>query len=154
MELSDGVTVRLRFSKGQDGQLLTEYRISSRWKLPSPIKKLLEGVERVFEYFDTRKHHEIPFTGAARHLLLGCQLEQNLKGDACGKVGDMIGEAQHGQAAGQIGIYSALLAILRWAATPVTVAPAEIEIAEKESDSKKTEMSHVLKNQSCWNGDP
>jgi hypothetical protein len=51
VELRDGVTVRLRFSQDEAGELHTEYRISSRWKLPSPIKKLLDAVVRVVMYF-------------------------------------------------------------------------------------------------------
>ena len=131
VELRDGVTVRLRFSS-VDGVLRTEYRISSRWKLPSPIQKLLQVVERVFKYLEEKQHHVIPFAEAAREHLLGCQLEQSLLGDDCNKAGDTIGEAQHGQAAGQIGIYSALLAVLQWGATPADAAPADINIEEKD----------------------
>lgn len=132
VQLSDGVEVRIRFSRDEAGTMHTEYRISSRWKLPSPMKKLLEAVERVFDFFKDRQYHTIPFKEAAQHILLGCQLEQNLLGDACQKVGDSIGEAQHGQAAGQIGIYAGLLSILRWAATPAGVAPDDIIIEVKD----------------------
>ena len=132
VELRDGVIVRLRFSVDEEATMHTEYRISSRWSLPSPIKKLLEAVERVFRYFENKPHHVIPFDEAARQHLLGCQLEQSLLVDDSCKVGDTIGEAQHGQAAGQIGIYGALLAILRWAATPSAAAPAEIRVAMKD----------------------
>jgi hypothetical protein len=119
IDLRDGVTVRLRFSRDADGQNVTEYRISSRWKLPSPIGKLLEVVERIFKFFEHKKHYVIPFEEDARHHLLGCQLEQSLLADDCGKEGDSVGEAQHGQASAQIGIYSGLLGLLRWASTPI-----------------------------------
>ena len=132
VHLRDGVSVRIRFCKDRAGQLRTEYRISSRWQLPSPIQKLLDAVDRVFAYFKGRQHHEIPFAEEARHYLLGCQLEQNLLGDDAQKVGDTIGAAQHGQAAGQIGIYSGMLAVLRWAATPAPQAPASIQIDLKD----------------------
>lgn len=61
VELRDGVTVRLRFSTDPDGVLCTEYRISSRWKLPSPIKRLLDAVTQVFDYFKDKPHHVVPF---------------------------------------------------------------------------------------------
>ena len=54
-----------------------------------------------------------PLHEDARQQLLGCQLEQSLLAEDCGRVGDSVGEAQHGQAAGHIGIFLALLAILR-----------------------------------------
>ena len=132
VELRDGVTVHLRFCRDTGGVLHTEYRISCRWKLPSPIEKLLAGVRRVFDFFKGRKHHVIPFSDQAKDHLLGCQLEQNLLGDDCNKVGDMVGETQHGQAAGHIGIYSALLCVLRWAATPSAQAAANIQIEMKD----------------------
>ena len=140
VHLRDGVAVRIRFSKDPAGKLRTEYRISSRWQLPSPIQKLLEAVDRVFIYFKDRQHHEIPFAEEARQYLLGCQLEQNLLGDDAQKVGDTIGAAQHGQAAGQIGIYSGILAVLRWAATPPPQAPSSIQIDLKDSPPKRRRM--------------
>ena len=68
---------------------------------------------------------------AAKLHLLGCQLEQSLLGDDAQRAGDSVGEAQHGQAAGQIGIYSGLLAILCWAAErpPLPEAPPLAEPA-------------------------
>ena len=55
------------------------------------------------------------FTEDARHQLLRCQPEQSLLAEDCGRVGDSVCEAHHGQAAGHIGIFSALLAILHLA---------------------------------------
>ena len=59
VDLRDGVTVRLRFSKDGSGQLHTEYRISARWALPSPMQKLLDAADHVFKYFETRQHEEV-----------------------------------------------------------------------------------------------
>ena len=78
--------------------MTTEYRISARWMLP--MKSLLDSVDRVFDYFKKERYLEIPFTEDAQHQLLGCQLEQSLQVEDCGRDGDSVGEAQHGQAAG------------------------------------------------------
>ena len=80
--------------------MTTEYRISARWKLPSPMKSLLNSVDRVFDHVGKVGCLEIPLTEDARHQLLGCQLEQSLLAEDCGRVG------------GHIGIFSALLAVL------------------------------------------
>ena len=66
---------------------------SSRWSSPSPTRSLLDVVARVFAYFRRSMHQDNPFT-------------QSLFGDDCGGIGDTTGEAQHGQASGQILISS------------------------------------------------
>ena len=98
VELRNGVILRLRFRQKEMGEMTTEYRISARWMLP--MKSLLDSVDRVVDYFKMERYLEIPFTEDARHQLLGCQLEQSLQVEDCGRVGDSIGEAQHVQAAG------------------------------------------------------
>ena len=67
-------------------------------------------VAKVFRHFETKKNQVIPLKDDARKHLLGCQLEHSFLGDDCGKVGDSVGEAQHGQASAQIGA----LTIFRW----------------------------------------
>ena len=87
---------------------------------------------RFLDYLTKERYLEIPFTEDAKHQLLGCQLEQSLQVEDCGREGDSVGEAQHGQAAGLIGIFSALLAILRWAATPPNQAADTIPIENQD----------------------
>ena len=65
----------------QEGDMITEYRISSRWRLQSPMQALLDAVVRAFTYPKRVKHQGIPLTETSRHHLLGCQLEQSLLGD-------------------------------------------------------------------------
>ena len=132
VDLRDGTTLRIRFRSVANDPVLTEYRISSRWSLPSPIAPLLAAVDRTMDYFKDKPHHTIPFEEAARHLLLGCQLEQSLKATDAQSQCDSIGEAQHGQASGQIGIYAALLSVLNWAVLPTEKAPREIRIAQND----------------------
>ena len=43
VELRNGVMLRLRFHQKETGEMTTEYRISARWKLPSPTKSLLDS---------------------------------------------------------------------------------------------------------------
>ena len=65
--------------------------------------------------------------------MLGCQLEQSLLAEKCGRVSDSVGEAQHGQAAEHFGIFSALLAILCWAAaTPPNQVADTIQIKNQD----------------------
>lgn len=113
----------------------TQYRISSRWALPSPLPSVLDGVKRVLKYFASRPHHTIVFTPEARELLLGMQLAQSL--DACRAAGqsDSAGEAQHSAASGQIGVWAALVCILRWAAEVhapedvMKIIPEDVELS-------------------------
>ena len=108
--LLDGVELRLRYIKVND-VLHTHYRISGRWALPSAHDALVTGVRRVVQFFQSKPHHLIPFEPSARELLLGAQLEQSLLASASrGEEG--AGEAQHGAAAGQIGVWAALVRIL------------------------------------------
>ena len=86
----------------------------------------------MFDYFKLERHLEIPFNEDTRHQFLGCQLEQFLLAEDCGRVGDSVGEAQHGQTAGHIGIFSASLPILRWAATPPHQAADTIQIENQD----------------------
>lgn len=113
-QLPDGVELRLRYVT-DNGALKTQYRISGRWALPSAHEALVAGVRRVVRFFRDRPHHTIPFEPAARELLLGAQLEQSLLAGSC-RGDDGAGEAQHGAAAGQIGVWAALASMLRLAA--------------------------------------
>ena len=88
VELRKSVILRFRFRQKETGGMTTEYRMSARWKVPSPMKSLLYSVDRVFGYFKREMYLEIPFTEDARHQLLGCQLEQSLLAEDCGPVGD------------------------------------------------------------------
>ena len=136
--LRDGTTLRIRYVKKR-GALVTEYRISSRWSVPPPLPRLTQAVRKVMEYFKTRRHITIPFSEAARHDLLGAQLEQSLACTDASALGDSVAEAQHGAAAGQIGIWAALVAIVRWAAAEN--GPAEIEVTEADVESFRSASS-------------
>ena len=68
------------------------------------MKPLFDSVKRVFDHFKKGEYLEIPFTEDARHQLPGCRFEQSLLAEDRGQVGDSVGEAQHGQADGHIGI--------------------------------------------------
>ena len=134
--LPDGVELRLRYIVDDCGVMQTQYRISSRWQLPSPYNDLVSGVKRVINFFVDRPHLNIPFEPPARQLLLGAQLEQGLLVSACrGEEG--AGEAQHGAAAGQIGVWAALARILRMAAgeepagTGLAISEEDVELSRR-----------------------
>ena len=95
---------------------------------------------------------DIPVSEPAHHHLLGCRLEQSLIGDDCGKFGDTTGEAQHGRASGQMGIYSGILAVLRWAATQPAQTPETIQIEMKDVELAEiiTNVSLRLKKEIRW----
>ena len=62
-------------------------------------------------------------------------------GDDCNKAGGTAGEAQHGQAAGQTGIYAGFMAILRWVATlPAPAAAAQMPICIEVKDVELAEV--------------
>eukprot|EP00959_Pyramimonas_sp_CCMP1952_P462289 9483000-Pyramimonas_sp.AAC.1 len=111
----------------------TQCRISARWMLPSPYTALVPGVRRVIGYFKNRPHFAIPFDPAAREHLLGAQLEQSLLASAS-RGEDGPGEAQHGAAAGQIGVWAGLVRILRVAAADSDPAEDSIKIDTEDVD--------------------
>jgi hypothetical protein len=123
--LRDGVSVRIRYV-AKDGSLSTQYRISSRWRLPPPLIPLVRGTRQVVKFFETHPHMTIPFTEVARQNLMGAQLEQSLLASDANAIGDSTAEAQHGAAAGQIGIFAGLVRVLRMAATPLPVLAAGV----------------------------
>ncbi|CAK0878523.1 unnamed protein product, partial [Prorocentrum cordatum] len=132
INLPDGVEVRLRY-RYDAGTLQTQCRISARWMLPSPYTALVPGVRRVIGFFKTRPHFTIPFEPTAREHLLGAQLEQSLLASAS-RGEDGPGEAQHGAAAGQIGVWAGLLRILRMAAADADPDPATFAITTDDVD--------------------
>ena len=93
-------------------------------------------MKRAINFVKDRPHLNIPFETPARQLLLGAQLEQSLLGSACrGEEG--AGEAQHGAAAGQIGVWAALVRILRMAAgeepagTGLAISEEDVELSSR-----------------------
>jgi hypothetical protein len=69
MKLRDGVSIRVRYT-GTEADLVTQYRISARWKLPPPTANLLKATERITKFFLKFPHLDIKFEQGAKEMLL------------------------------------------------------------------------------------
>ena len=129
VELRNGVILSLRLRQKETGEITTEYRISARWKLPSPMKSLLDSVDRVFDYFKKERYLEMQM------LDISC-LVVSLSSPCWLKIvaGQLIRSVKliTAKQLMHIGIFSALLAILRCAATPPNQAADTIQIENQD----------------------
>ena len=144
--LRDGTSLRLRYPKDLEG-FTTEFRISSRWQLPSPIHEVVKKVRaQVLPFFAKARNCKIAVGKQPRLQLLGCQLEQSLFASDAELAGDTVAQAQHGAAAGQIGIWAGRIAVLRQVAS--TGPMTEIEISEADVDLSRriVHISTLIKN--------
>ena len=119
IDLPDGVESRLRFRRTRSADVAaevftTEFRISARWKQASPSEHIRAAARRVAELFASKPHSELQFEDDARKVLLGNQVAQNIKAKQCDS--DVQLAALHANAAGQQGVFAALMAVLDYAA--------------------------------------
>ena len=94
--------------------MLSEFRVSARWNLEDPTEHLRQGARKVAELFSNKPHAEIQFADDARKVLLGNQLVQNVLAQKSDN--DVQLAALHANAAGQQGVFAALVAVLDHAA--------------------------------------
>ena len=109
----DGNETRLRHVVTPSG-LRTEFPISSRWLLPDPTKHIQDAARKLALHFLDKPKSVMPLEDEGRKLMLGNQVAQSIRAQQ--STDDISVAALHANAAGQQGVYAALMAGLDFAA--------------------------------------